>query len=290
MKRSIRAAVTVLAVLASSTALAGPGASAQSAPDARAEPGEYVQLVQQLYVSYFGRASDTFRVLGGLGAQAHELQTPWPQSQADLQVHILQDQRSFEGMLDQLGDLYAPFDLRSDQRPMTAKRTVRLLTRLGRRIDGYRVGQYRMVIADLVRLDDLKDKTLDAQLILAGSPVPTEDLAPLLAAIDEAAAAAARTTARTDPQVVRERRETVQEVASDYEEVVPGAVAAVQLDTDGDGLTDLVESTLGTDPTLADTDGDGVSDGAEVAAGTDPTVPPVVGPCPTPSGACRSAA
>ena len=67
-------------------------------------------------------------------------------------------------------------------------------------------------------------------------------------------------------------------------------------DTDGDGLTDVAEATLGTDPTkpdtdgdgltdrdevaefgtdplVVDTDGDGFSDGAEVAAGTDPLDP-----------------
>ena len=41
-------------------------------------------------------------------------------------------------------------------------------------------------------------------------------------------------------------------------------------DTDGDGLTDSEEATLGTDPNLADSDGDGFSDGQEVAAKTDP--------------------
>ncbi len=41
-------------------------------------------------------------------------------------------------------------------------------------------------------------------------------------------------------------------------------------DADGDGLPDLVEDVVGTDPHKADTDGDGVSDGAEVAQGTDP--------------------
>jgi hypothetical protein len=44
-------------------------------------------------------------------------------------------------------------------------------------------------------------------------------------------------------------------------------------DTDGDGLTDVEETELGTDPSNADSDGDGVSDGDEVAAGTDPLVP-----------------
>ncbi|MFL5262414.1 MAG: PKD domain-containing protein [Anaeromyxobacteraceae bacterium] len=42
------------------------------------------------------------------------------------------------------------------------------------------------------------------------------------------------------------------------------------LDPDGDGLTNLQEFLLGTDPRKADTDGDGWSDGAEVAAGFDP--------------------
>lgn len=44
-----------------------------------------------------------------------------------------------------------------------------------------------------------------------------------------------------------------------------------QLDTDGDGLTDLDEMTLyGTDPTDPDTDSDGYTDGAEVSGGYDP--------------------
>ena len=42
------------------------------------------------------------------------------------------------------------------------------------------------------------------------------------------------------------------------------------VDTDGDGLTDHEEASLGTDPNLADTDGDGESDGDEVAQHTDP--------------------
>jgi len=42
------------------------------------------------------------------------------------------------------------------------------------------------------------------------------------------------------------------------------------LDTDGDGLTDVEEAALGTDPTKADTDGGGVNDKVEVDRGTDP--------------------
>ena len=41
-------------------------------------------------------------------------------------------------------------------------------------------------------------------------------------------------------------------------------------DADEDGLTDLEEAELGTNPASADSDGDGVSDGDEQAAGTDP--------------------
>ncbi len=41
-------------------------------------------------------------------------------------------------------------------------------------------------------------------------------------------------------------------------------------DSDHDGLPDLVEQVLGTDPDVADTDGDGIPDGAEVEQGTNP--------------------
>lgn len=48
-------------------------------------------------------------------------------------------------------------------------------------------------------------------------------------------------------------------------------VAVNDPDTDGDGLTDSKEKSLGTDPTKPDTDGDGLKDGDEVDRGTDPT-------------------
>lgn len=44
-------------------------------------------------------------------------------------------------------------------------------------------------------------------------------------------------------------------------------------DRDGDGLTQLEEEQLGTDPREADTDGDGLDDGAEVELGSDPLDP-----------------
>ncbi|MBL7471185.1 hypothetical protein IS446_00140, partial [Robertkochia sp. 1368] len=48
-------------------------------------------------------------------------------------------------------------------------------------------------------------------------------------------------------------------------------VCASDPDSDGDGLTDAQETTLGTDPNNADTDGDGINDGQEV--NTDNTDP-----------------
>jgi len=42
------------------------------------------------------------------------------------------------------------------------------------------------------------------------------------------------------------------------------------LDSDGDGLTDVEEDALGTDPMSSDSDGDEFSDAEEVANGTDP--------------------
>ena len=52
-----------------------------------------------------------------------------------------------------------------------------------------------------------------------------------------------------------------------------GAVVLPPADSDGDGLTDLQEADLGTDPNNPDTDGDGVSNVDEVACNTDPLNP-----------------
>jgi serine/threonine protein kinase len=49
--------------------------------------------------------------------------------------------------------------------------------------------------------------------------------------------------------------------------------AGLGMDTDGDGLTDVRESELGTDPSKADTDGDGLTDQEEASLGTLPTNP-----------------
>lgn len=49
--------------------------------------------------------------------------------------------------------------------------------------------------------------------------------------------------------------------------------AEAMIDSDGDGLSDEDENTLGTDPAKADSDEDGFSDGVEIQAGTDPLDP-----------------
>ncbi|HBX79422.1 MAG TPA: hypothetical protein DEG43_17420, partial [Acidimicrobiaceae bacterium] len=48
-------------------------------------------------------------------------------------------------------------------------------------------------------------------------------------------------------------------------------------DSDGDGLTNIQEVALGTNPILADTDGDGLRDNAEIAEGRNPRVVDLVG-------------
>ncbi|HSR59930.1 MAG TPA: gliding motility-associated C-terminal domain-containing protein [Robiginitalea sp.] len=51
--------------------------------------------------------------------------------------------------------------------------------------------------------------------------------------------------------------------------VVNITVNDCDVDTDGDGLLDGIEATLGTNPNLPDTDGDGIEDGVEVGPDTD---------------------
>ena len=74
-----------------------------------------------------------------------------------------------------------------------------------------------------------------------------------------------------------------------------GVQAFFDLDDDGDGLLDVVEtgtrvfvstSDTGTDPLDLDTDGDGIDDGVEVAMGSDPNVPnsPPAVPASSPTG------
>mgnify|MGYP001823469540 CR=1 FL=1 len=56
----------------------------------------------------------------------------------------------------------------------------------------------------------------------------------------------------------------------DFEPLPPGTVLS---DRDADGLPDVEERRIGTDPDVPDTDGDGFIDGSETAVGTDPLDP-----------------
>ena len=56
-------------------------------------------------------------------------------------------------------------------------------------------------------------------------------------------------------------------------QLVINAALGLSIDADDDGLCDVAEANLGTDPDVADTDGDGVGDGQEVRDGTDPLTP-----------------
>ncbi len=61
----------------------------------------------------------------------------------------------------------------------------------------------------------------------------------------------------------------------------PARAGQIVPDTDGDGLSDDEEATLGTMPDSIDSDGDGLMDGVEVAAGLDPLTPDEVRGCST---------
>jgi hypothetical protein len=50
--------------------------------------------------------------------------------------------------------------------------------------------------------------------------------------------------------------------------IATGPVLSDDVDTDGDGLTDFVEDSIGTDPAMVDSDSDGISDADEVAGFT----------------------
>ncbi|MER3318898.1 MAG: gliding motility-associated C-terminal domain-containing protein, partial [Allomuricauda sp.] len=64
------------------------------------------------------------------------------------------------------------------------------------------------------------------------------------------------------------------------------AVSDCIVDTDGDGLTDGEEATLGTSPTNPDTDGDGLTDGEEVLVEDDPSTEAVPENATDPLDAC----
>ena len=61
-----------------------------------------------------------------------------------------------------------------------------------------------------------------------------------------------------------------QKMIVDYVRIFEPSGIAPPRDSDGDGLSDAEENSLGTDAQIADSDGDGLSDGDELSAGTDP--------------------
>ena len=61
-----------------------------------------------------------------------------------------------------------------------------------------------------------------------------------------------------------------QKMVVDYVRIFEPSGIAPPRDSDGDGLSDAEENSLGTDAQIADSDGDGLSDGDELNASTDP--------------------
>ena len=68
---------------------------------------------------------------------------------------------------------------------------------------------------------------------------------------------------------------------------MPGGVASSSNDSDADGLNDLLETQIGTDPCNKDTDGDGVPDGYEYYSAVDLNSTTLHGSTPTPYPAKR---
>ena len=64
-----------------------------------------------------------------------------------------------------------------------------------------------------------------------------------------------------------------QTVTREFSVVVKPKVDGRPVDSDGDGIIDADEASLGTDPRKPDTDGDGLSDYEELLLGTDPLTP-----------------
>ena len=130
---------------------------------------------------------------------------------------------------------------------------------------------------------EIPDTVPDAADSAAADVEPTDGEVPDAepdAAMTDSAAADVEPTDGEIPDTVPDAADSA---ASDVEPVdgeIPdadrpdgGSEDAGLVDTDGDGLSDVEEAALGTDPANPDTDGDGLSDGAEVHAGLDPLDP-----------------
>src|SRR5216683_3821885 len=87
---------------------------------------------------------------------------------------------------------------------------------------------------------------------------------------NEGASAAVQISVNTPKSTVNDGIPDDWKIAHGFD---PNDPSVAGQDTDGDGLTNLQEFQLGTDPRNPDTDGDGVSDGEEVRRGTNPLTP-----------------
>lgn len=98
-------------------------------------------------------------------------------------------------------------------------------------------------------------------LIIIGTVIPLQGL--------KAEAADAQSKISLEQQVSVGDDVLVLRASVSYDEV---AVVNEEADTDQDGLTDVYEKLLDTDPLNSDTDGDGLSDDLEILIGTDPAM------------------
>lgn len=118
--------------------------------------------------------------------------------------------------------------------------------------DGLSDGDEVNVYGTLPLIDDTDgDGVADGDEVAAGAD-PLDGLA-----------AAAEPTAVAEP-VVEEPAPVVEEPAAVEAPAVEETVPTTPLDSDGDGLSDVDEAAIGTDPFNPDTDADGLLDGTEV--------------------------
>ena len=99
------------------------------------------------------------------------------------------------------------------------------------------------------------------------TPAPTTEVAPPAAVLNTAPGATGTPAAPHAPAVAPEAGTSTPTVSST-------TTSAASVDSDGDGLTNAEEATLGTNPNNPDTDGDGLTDYQEVCIyGTNPLNP-----------------
>ncbi len=152
---------------------------------------------------------------------------------------------------------------------------------------GYRQGTVLInsLSADIIRLylngEDYKELTLDThESGVAGTSLDVSTLAPGTYTMygtarsqenaPESKESDSITFTITAPEVEAEPETTPVPVTEDEEDEVTIVETPEEVDTDQDGVTDVEEEILGTDPTSKDTDGDGWTDKEEEILGQDP--------------------